>query len=367
MAAIDLSRSVWCRIAGCLAAMLLSVPTHAGDAEAKATDSLRAKYAELRGQLSNNQFQKPLYLESSESPDAVAGNVYALIDHPFAVAATALTSPGDWCEILVLHINTRYCRASPGNRASILNVGFGSKIGLPLEQVYRADFTYRVAVQSSDYLQIRLTAEQGPLSTRDYRIVFEAVPLEDGRTFVHLTYSYAVGTMGRLAMQVYLGTVGRNKVGFTVAGTQADGRALHIGGTRGAVERNTMRYYLAIEAFLGALSAPPQARLEQRLRDWFSAAERYPRQLHEMELGEYLDMKRRERLRPQAGLLDRLIQLSLLFQPFAFQLDEFLPDVGLVYEDVLQRSFRGDLVDPGVGELRLDAGLARIQPADHLL
>jgi hypothetical protein len=346
---------------------LLAAVAHAGEAELNTAAGLHAKYAELQSKLDHNQFQKPLYLDSSESPDAVAGNVYALIDHPFAAAAAALTSAGDWCEILILHINTKYCRASPGNRASILNVGFGSKFGLPLEQVYRADFAYRVAAQTSNYLQVRLNAEQGPLSTRDYRIVFEAVPLEDGRTFVHLSYSYAVGTMGRLAMQVYLSTVGKSKVGFTVAGTQADGRPLYIGGTRGAVERNTMRYYLAIEAFLGAESTLPQAQFEKRLRDWFSAAEHYPRQLHEMELGEYLDMKRRERLRPQTGLSDGLFQLSLLFQPFAFQLDEFLPDVGPVREDVLQRSLGGVLVHPGVGELRLDAGLARIQPADHFL
>ena len=105
---------------------------------------------------------------------------------------------------------------------------------------------------------------------------------------------------GRLAMQAYLGTVGRDKVGFTVVGRQADGQPRYVGGMRGVVERNTMRYYLAIEAFLGALSAPPQARLEKRLRDWFAAVERYPRQLHEMEQDEYLAMKRKEYLRQQA-------------------------------------------------------------------
>ena len=103
-------------------------------------------------------------------------------------------------------------------------------------------------------------------------------------------------------MQVYLGTIGRYKVGFTVAGTQPDGQPLHIGGMRGVAERNTMRYYLAIEAFLGAVSAPPQERLEQRLREWFAANERYPQQLHEMEQAEYLAMKRKEYSRQQYGL-----------------------------------------------------------------
>jgi hypothetical protein len=100
-------------------------------------------------------------------------------------------------------------------------------------------------------------------------------------------------------MQTYLGTIGRGKMGFTVVGQQSDGRPLYIRGMRGLVERNTMRYYLAIDAFIGALSEPPQARLEKSLRDWFTAIERYPRQLHEMEEGEYLAMKRKEYLRQQ--------------------------------------------------------------------
>ncbi|HEX5611218.1 MAG TPA: hypothetical protein VFX67_01090, partial [Burkholderiales bacterium] len=76
-----------------------------------------------------------------------------------------------------------------------------------------------------------------------------------------------------------------------------------IGGMRGVIERNSMRYYLAIEAFLGALSEPPPEQLEKRLRDWFAATERYRRQLHEIEQAEYLELKRKEHLRQQAGPL----------------------------------------------------------------
>ncbi len=103
-------------------------------------------------------------------------------------------------------------------------------------------------------------------------------------------------------MQVYLATIGRDKVGFAVAGTRPGGQPVYIGGIRALVERNTMRYYLAIEAFLGAVSAAPQERLDRRLRAWFAAIERYPRQLHEMEQGEYLDMKHKEYLRQHSGL-----------------------------------------------------------------
>ncbi len=91
----------------------------------------------------------------------------------------------------------------------------------------------------------------------------------------------------------------RPKVGFTVIGKQADGQPDYIGGVRGLVERNTMRYYLAIDIFLGAAHTAPAAQFEKRLQNWFTAVERYPRQLHEMDRGEYLVMKRAEYLRQQ--------------------------------------------------------------------
>ena len=274
---------------------------HAGDVDANSAASLRAKYDGLQNRLDHNQFQKPLYLDSSETSDSVTGDIYARIDYPFATVRGALNNPVGWCDILILHVNTKYCRASSGSQGAVLNVSIGKKYDEPLEKAYRVDFAYRIAAQTADYLQVRLNADVGPLSTRDYRIVPEAIPLETGRTFIHFSYSYTYGMVGRLALQVYLATIGRNKVGFAVVGTRSDGQPLNIGGIRGLVERNTMRYYLAIEAFLGAVSAPPQERLEKRLREWFAAIERYPRQLHEMEQGEYLDMKRKEYLRQQAG------------------------------------------------------------------
>jgi hypothetical protein len=275
---------------------------HAGDADANSAASLLAKHATLQDQLSHNQFQKPLFLDSSEISGAVSGDIYALIDHPFATVDAALIDPAHWCDILILHLNTKYCRASTAGQGSVFKVNIGRKFDQPLAESYPVDFAYRVAARAPTYLQVRLNADEGPLSTRDYRIMLEAVPLEGGQAFIHLSYSYAYGLVGRLAMQAYLTTLGRGKVGFTVTGKQSDGRPQYIGGNRGAVERNTMRYYLAIEAYLGALSAPPQAQLEKRLRDCFAATERYALQLHEMEQGEYLAMKRKEYLRQQAGL-----------------------------------------------------------------
>lgn len=280
----------------CLAQAGVSI-AHAADTDTKSAASLRTKYGLLQDQLRTNQFQKPLYLDSNEKSGSVAGEIYALIDHPFATVSTALNVPAHWCDILILHLNTKYCRASTTGQGTVLNVSIGKKYDQPLGEAYRVDFAYRVATKTPNYLRVKLNADKGPISTRNYSIMLEAIPLENGRTFIHLEYSYAYGFAGRIAMQAYLSTVGRDKVGFTVVDKKSADQPVHVGGMRGVVERNTMRYYLAIEAFLGALSAPPQARLEKRLLDWFTAAERYPRQLHEMEQNEYLDMKRKEYLR----------------------------------------------------------------------
>jgi len=66
------------------------------------------------------------------------------------------------------------------------------------------------------------------------------------------------------------------------------------------MERNTMRYYLAIDSFLGATRTAPAARFEKSLQNWYTAADRYPRQLRDMERQEYVEMKRAEYVRQQA-------------------------------------------------------------------
>ena len=74
-----------------------------------------------------------------------------------------------------------------------------------------------------------------------------------------------------------------------------------MNGVRGVVERNTMRYYLAIDAYLGAVDAPAAEQFEKRIQTWFTATERYPRQLHELERDAYLNMKRAEYKRQNAA------------------------------------------------------------------
>ena len=270
-----------------------SLPATAQDAA-----TLRARHAELREALTTNAFARPLVLESREDAGQLRGDIYARIAQPFVVAGPALQGVAHWCEILILHLNVKRCRATQTPAGNALGLVIGRKFDQPVADAYSFDFNYTQLSGQPDYLQLLLSADQGPLGTSDYRIVLEVVALDAKHSFLHLSYAYGYGLVARVAMQGYLATVGRDKVGFSRVGRQADGEPIYIGGTRGVIERNTMRYFLAIEAYLGALGLPQPLQLDKRLDDWYNSVERYPRQLHELDRAEYLALKRSEALRP---------------------------------------------------------------------
>ncbi|QQC66898.1 hypothetical protein [Paraburkholderia ginsengisoli] len=291
-----------------MAAILAVFCSQCQSAFAQAADnaaSLRDRYQSLSQQLARNQFQRPLYLESQELPSALKGDIYGVVDYPFAVVKGTLNDPAqgptNWCDVLILHLNTKYCHASTSESGTVLAVNIGKKTEESLSSSYRVQFNYRPAVSSPDYFRVELSAATGPLSTKDYRIVLEAIPVGDNRTFIHLTYAYGYGTAGRLAMKTYLATIGSDKVGFSSATDPSTGETHYVGGVRGLVERNTMRYYLAIDTYLGALSSPPNARLDKCLTAWFDATEQYSRQLHEVSRADYLQMKHNEYQRQQTA------------------------------------------------------------------
>ena len=279
--------------------LLFALAAHAAPEPGSAA-TLRASYAAQRARLAASPFGRPLALESRQTAGEVQGAAYAVVDHPFAELRRGLSGPRQWCEILILHLNVKDCRAAPG--AGGLALFLGRKRPEPPENAQRLDFAYRAVADAPDYLQTVLHADGGLAGTRDYRIRLEAMPLDAGHSFVVLSYSYAYGIAARIALKAYLATFGAGKVGFTILGEQTDGGPEYVGGLRGIVERNVMRYYLAVEAHLGALSSPPAARAEKSMRDWFAATERYPLQLHELGWPAYVEMKRVEFRRESLAL-----------------------------------------------------------------
>ena len=71
--------------------------------EAPAIDGSAAALASrinaLKSDLANSPFKRPIVLSSREGSDVLAGDVYAIVDHPFAAASAALTTPSQWCDV----------------------------------------------------------------------------------------------------------------------------------------------------------------------------------------------------------------------------------------------------------------------------
>lgn len=258
---------------------------------------LHATHQRLIRPLANNEFRRPLVIESSEGAGALSGDIHAVMEYPFATVKAAFGSATNWCDVLILHANTKFCRAEGAG----LEVQMGKKTPEALDPGAQLAFAFRVLPGTVDYFHVELTAARGPLATRNYRIRLQAIALPDNQTFLHLSYNYESGMAGRLAMSAYLATGGRGKVGFSNIGPTPEGRSIRVGGVLGLVERNTMRYYLALDAFLGPLAQPAGERFEKRIDSWFSASEMYALQLHDMDRATYVNMKREEYRRQQAA------------------------------------------------------------------
>jgi hypothetical protein len=254
-----------------------------------AAAELFARQQALSMQLAHNDFGRPIAIVSREEPRSVSGDVYAVVNYPFASVSRAFRSPAAWCDVLILHLNTKYCRAQGDG----LSVRMGRKNARDLDNAFAMSFAFRASPPSAGYVCASATSAQGPLGSHDYRIDMQAMPLPDGRSFMRLHYSYGFGTAARLATVGYLATSGSGKVGFTRKGGG------YVRGMRGAVERNAMRYYLAVDSYLGSLATPPGRQFASRIERWYDATERYTLQLHEMDRGSYLAMKQREYARQQ--------------------------------------------------------------------
>ena len=271
----------------CLAAAMLLAPLAASAQDAT---TLRTRHAAMQDKFQKNQFGRPLVLESTQTSGDLRGDVYTVVDHPFATVKQALQVNDHWCDILILHLNVKRCRSGPDGKSIHLNVG--RKFDQALEDAYLLEFDWRLSAATADYFAVHLSADDGPLSTKNYRIQVEAIPLDAKRSLIHMSYAYGYGFAARMAIQTYLTTIGRNKVGFSITGRNAEGKPVYIGGVLGLLERNTMRYYLAIDAYLVAYSLPPAEQFERRIQEWYASTERYAAQLHEMEQNAYLEMKR---------------------------------------------------------------------------
>lgn len=239
-----------------------------------------------------------LRVVSQEDDGQAEGQVWGLVDLSFPTLVARLQTPSAWCEILILHLNVKYCRITGPTESPVLEVAVGRKFDQPLSHVQWVRFASRWSA-SAQGLLLELKAPHGPMGTHDYRIVLEAAPWSTRNSLTHLRYACGYGLWARWALQAYLATWGADKVGFSVVTPRSGQAGEPVRGIRGLVERNAMRYLLALQAWADSQRLPPTQQTEARLAAWFDATARFGVQLYEMPREDYLQMKRQELKRQQ--------------------------------------------------------------------
>jgi hypothetical protein len=248
-------------------------------------------YHRNKARLESSSFGLPLFLESYERGDRVHVDVFGIFNYPFTSVADMLKVPANWCEIVSLHPNVKACTYRQLTGAWQLAFYPGRKVYQPPEDTHQIMYRYRNIDLQQRYLDIILDAETGPFGTKDHKMRFEALPIDGGKTFVHVSYEYSDSVALRLAAKAYFATLGRSKVGFTVTGTDQNGKPVYIRGPRGSIERNAVRYYFAIQTFMNTVRYPEESRFNMRISEWYDLTTRYTKQLFDLDKKEYLSNK----------------------------------------------------------------------------
>jgi len=274
--------SQWCEI------------PYADDSLHPGHESLIDKYHKIEKELEKSSLAIPFYVESSVSKNASHVDIYGTIKYPFDIVENELQLPTNWCDIILPHSNVRAFTYKKVNDTWLLTLYNVRKFKDPLKKAYQMNFEYRVIAQQPGFFAISLAARKGPFRTKDHQFGLEAIPLDEDRTFIHLRYSYRCSRFGYLLMKSYFSISGAGRIGFSVIGTDSDGNPVYVGGLRGAIEGNVLRYYLTILAYVDTLMIPVEQRFEERMSQWYDLTARYKKQLFEIEKEEYLTYKRQD-------------------------------------------------------------------------
>jgi hypothetical protein len=280
-------------LAGLMVLMLVAWPAQSSSPTA-GTAGLSDVNAILEA-IAESPFDEPIHLESEEEAREVHGRVHVVVDAPLGDLKAALDSARDWCEILFLHINVKACVHHGRAGDERITLYIGRKRYQDPEVVERVELRFHTDRLDDERLAIRLQADLGPHGLRAFDMKVQAVALEDERSLLLMRYSIGYGAMGRFTLGIYLALGGRDRIGFTVERLDEDGTPVYVDGLRGLIERNTVRFFFALQAYL---EEPDD--LEARLGRWWDLADRHPEQLREPGRDSYLAQKRRERRNQEA-------------------------------------------------------------------
>ncbi len=280
-----------------MAFMVFSLPfftgLSAGSCETR-TGSLNDTYERMKTRLENTPFDVPIVVETHDDKSRSQCDVYGIVHHDFKELCDVLSQSKNWCDILLLHPNTKACTVAYTNQREILTLYCGRKYYQAPDTVTALSLAFHVERGTTGNLDISMSGDKGPLNTDNYEIRINAVPLEKGEAFIHLSYAYDCGLAFKSALRMYLATLGRGKIGFTITGRDKKGDAVYTRGAQGMIERNSVRYYLSIQAFLETFQLPEAIRFKSRISRYYDMMNKYPKQLYELDKEEYEANKIRE-------------------------------------------------------------------------
>jgi len=263
-------------------------------ANAGTQSELAALYENFLQKQELSVFGESIFVSSNVQANRYSASAYGIVEHSFSEVSKELSIHAKWCQFVTLNFNVKACTYHTQDNQQSLTFYAGRKFYQPPKKAYKLHYQFKITDRSDSYVRIVLKANTGPMETKDYRIELDAIPVGN-RTFLRFRSSYQSSFISKLATEVYLTTIARDKLGFSVVGTTETGEPVFVSGLEGIVERNAMRYYIALKVFLDTLKLPSNDRFEVRIRDWFDICETYATQLHELERDEYLASKRLER------------------------------------------------------------------------
>ena len=272
--------------------LLIALPSSAEE-DVQAIRILQQRYQAMQ-QANAAIVADTLILNSDFKHDRLSSDGVGLINFPLHRVIDALSQASHWCDFMLLTLNIKSCTHEIERGVNYLTFYAGRKYYQPPEDSEQLRYRFEIEKKGANYFRIRLSAAEGPYGTSDYVIMLEGMTYAQA-SLLRIYTAYTTSFWSRTGTRLYLSTLGAGKVGFSMQG-YTDGKPEYIDGLRGIVERNAMRYYLALKTFIETQGQPDDILFESRLSSWFDATEKFKLQLHELDKDEYVEFKRRELL-----------------------------------------------------------------------
>lgn len=279
------------RLTFVLALIGAAAPAVSSVSNVSGAKDMLAAYEEAKPILDNPTPAQPFYLQAKVEDYVQTGVAAVYFEQSVDEIAASLSRLNSWCQVLLLHLNTKACTYSNGDKRKILTIYLGRKFYQEPDDAYVMEYDFK-SQKKGDYFSALITADEGPLGTSDYRIQLEVMAIDD-RTFGRIRVAQTHSWVSSKAAKLYVATKGRNKQGISIVEYDKNGKPVYSTGERAIAERNLLRYQFAFTAFFKAQEKPKTERFDERLDYWFDQTELYE-QLYEVDRNQYIADKNKE-------------------------------------------------------------------------